>query len=170
VPSPLTAYHLPPPLGYDPPPPAYTRTPMRFMTERTVLRAYMPGDAERLLKVWSDPDVQELIFSGDCPTPLTRDFVEQTLACWLLPPSFLAIIEDRKTGAFVGEVGLRARSLDARDASVGITIAEECRGRGYGREVLRWLIDFGFRDMGLCRIHLHVFEGNERALALYRKL
>ncbi|KAI0030436.1 acyl-CoA N-acyltransferase [Vararia minispora EC-137] len=143
---------------------------MRFMTDRTILRAYMPGDAEQLLKIWGDPDVQELLFTGRCPSPLTLDFVEQTLACWLLPPSFLAIIEDRKTGAFIGEVGLLTRKAGDREASIGITIAREFRGRGYGSEVMRWIVGFGFRDMHLTRISLHVFEGNERAVALYQNL
>jgi len=43
------------------------------------------------------------------------------------------------------------------------------RGKGYGREAIRLLLKFGFHDLNLHRIFLHVFAGNSQALATYEK-
>lgn len=44
------------------------------------------------------------------------------------------------------------------------------RGQGHGAEACRLLLAFGFRDLNLHRIWLQVFDDNEPALKLYRKL
>ena len=41
------------------------------------------------------------------------------------------------------------------------------QGRGLGSEAVRALVEFGFRDLNLRRIFLHVFEDNERAVRAY---
>jgi RimJ/RimL family protein N-acetyltransferase len=42
-----------------------------------------------------------------------------------------------------------------------------CRGKGYGSQALRQLLDFGFRDLNLNRIYLHVLANNVAAQRLY---
>lgn len=46
-----------------------------------------------------------------------------------------------------------------------ITIVE--KGRGYGRQVLRWIKSFTFDQLGHHRLWLDVLETNHRAKALY---
>jgi diamine N-acetyltransferase len=43
------------------------------------------------------------------------------------------------------------------------------RGRGLGTEAVRLLCDFGFADLNLHRIYLHVFASNSRAIGAYEK-
>ncbi|TFY73946.1 hypothetical protein EWM64_g10066 [Hericium alpestre] len=43
-------------------------------------------------------------------------------------------------------------------------------GNGYGTEVMRWLVERGFEGLGLHRLALGVFETNERAVAVYKKV
>lgn len=57
-----------------------------------------------------------------------------------------------------------------RNAMIGVGIAMEWRGRGYGGEAVDWVLDWGFGRLGLHRIWLAAFEYNERACRLYRKL
>ncbi|VDC02401.1 unnamed protein product [Peniophora sp. CBMAI 1063] len=142
---------------------------MLFQTDRLILRAYTPDDVDRLYEIWSDPEVCELCFST-VAGPMTRDFVVATVLAWLDAPSFFAIIEHKKTGECIGQVGLLRRDIGSDQASLGMTLAPEYSGRGYGTEVLRWLVGFGFRELQLYRIYLHVFEGNAKAIGLYRKI
>jgi len=58
-----------------------------------------------------------------------------------------------------------------RSAELRIRIGEQgLRGQGYGTQALELLLHFGFADLNLHRIWLHVFAGNERAGRVYCKL
>jgi len=43
-------------------------------------------------------------------------------------------------------------------------------GRGFGTDATRLAVRYGFREMGLHRIELHVLAYNERALAAYQRV
>lgn len=43
------------------------------------------------------------------------------------------------------------------------------RGKGYGKQAVDLLLSFGFSDLNLSRIYLHVFEDNKAAIRLYEK-
>ncbi len=58
-----------------------------------------------------------------------------------------------------------------RSAELQIRIgAEDARGRGVGTEATRLLLRFGFEELDLHRVYLHVLATNERALRLYRRV
>lgn len=58
-----------------------------------------------------------------------------------------------------------------RTATLGIFIGEEeNRNKGYGKEVLNLLLDYGFRILNLHNIDLKVFSFNERAIACYKSI
>lgn len=59
----------------------------------------------------------------------------------------------------------------SRRATVGLFIGEaENRGKGYGSEALRLMLDYGFRTLNLHNIMLYVHADNEPGLACYEKL
>ena len=51
---------------------------MAFETERTILRAYEPSDAEKMLEHWNTLEIQDLAFI-DYPAPRTKKFIEQCI-------------------------------------------------------------------------------------------
>ena len=53
---------------------------------------------------------------------------------------------------------------------IGLSLAEEFRGQGYGGEAINWVLDWAFQHAGLHRIGLSAFSYNHNALKLYRKL
>lgn len=58
-----------------------------------------------------------------------------------------------------------------RSAELRIRIGDpDTRGKGYGTRAVEKLIMFGFRDLGLNRIHLHVFDDNHAARRVYLKV
>ncbi|KJZ79203.1 hypothetical protein HIM_01354 [Hirsutella minnesotensis 3608] len=70
----------------------------------------------------------------------------------------------------LGWGGIAPLMAHHRTAAVGITLAREHLGRGYGREALNWLLDWGFRHGGLHTINLATYSYNERANRLYESL
>lgn len=55
-------------------------------------------------------------------------------------------------------------------AGLGVGVERAYRGQGWGRKLLEAAIAWARQDPRLDWIDLGVFEGNDRALALYRRL
>lgn len=86
------------------------------------------------------------------------------------PDLVIFVIEERSTAAAIGTCQLLDINWRHRSAELQIRIGDTtCRGRGLGTEAVRLLCDFGFADLNLHRIHLHVFASNNRAIAAYEK-
>lgn len=65
-------------------------------------------------------------------------------------------------GTVIGDVALQEINRFHRRCSVGIGIAKlENRGKGYGREAVRLILDYGFRYLGMERITANTLEINE---------
>jgi len=72
---------------------------------------------------------------------------------------------------YLGGVGLMHIDPRNRSAELGILIGRrEDFGKGYGTEAALLMLRHGFEEMNLHRIHLRVFEYNERGIRSYKKL
>lgn len=79
-------------------------------------------------------------------------------------------IRTASTGTLVGTCQLHSIHPVHRSAELQIRIGDpEARGKGYGSQALEQLLRFGFGDLNLRRIWLHVLAGNSAALKLYAK-
>jgi RimJ/RimL family protein N-acetyltransferase len=131
------------------------------------LRALTEADLPRLAQFKNDVEF-ELLGGGDPPRPRTLETVRQFFeeqAKDKESPTF-AIEAD---GLFIGDCGLH--NVNRRDgtAEVGIGIGDrEYWGRGYGREALTLLVDYGFRMQNLRKLWLEVHGSNSRAIRSYR--
>jgi diamine N-acetyltransferase len=80
-------------------------------------------------------------------------------------------IYERATGRPVGNCGLHEVDLANRRTVVGIMIGEpDARGRGYGTEAMRLLLDYAFTVLGLHSVMLTVFEYNGAGRRCYEKV
>lgn len=71
----------------------------------------------------------------------------------------------------IGGCGFHEVDHIKRIGTLGIFIGEEQnRGKGYGKEALNLLLEFGFQYLNLNNIMLHVFSFNERAIHCYKKI
>ena len=73
-------------------------------------------------------------------------------------------------GEFVGTAELFNISWKNRRAEFSITISPSYRGKGYGYDATRNILDIGFHKLGLNRIWLRVLEHNKKAIGLYEKV
>jgi diamine N-acetyltransferase len=77
----------------------------------------------------------------------------------------------REGDRLVGSCQLHSIHPVHRSAELQIRIgADDARGRGLGAEAVRLLLAFGFDELELHRIFLHVFETNEAARRLYERV
>jgi RimJ/RimL family protein N-acetyltransferase len=70
----------------------------------------------------------------------------------------------------LGDIDLYVYHWPSRDAFVGLGIGErEFWGKGYGTDVMRVILRYGFTEVNLKRVTLTVFEYNPRAIRSYEK-
>lgn len=81
--------------------------------------------------------------------------------------SFLVVAE--VDGCIVGAAGAESTKFRrfAHHAELGMTVAKAYWGQGIGRKLMECIVDWA-RERKLRKLYLRVFEGNHRAIALYR--
>lgn len=86
------------------------------------------------------------------------------------PSRLVFAVQERSEGVHLGNTGLYNIDFLHRRAEFWILIASaEHRGRGYGRAALGLMLDYGFDELNLNRVYLHVGADNAPAIALYEK-
>ena len=76
-----------------------------------------------------------------------------------------------KSDEIIGNCTFNAVNQLDRNGEIGIFIGEEKhRGKGYGSEALRLLLDYGFNYMNLHNITLNVFAYNEQGINCYKNV
>jgi RimJ/RimL family protein N-acetyltransferase len=79
-------------------------------------------------------------------------------------------LRDAADDVLVGTCQLHSIDCVARAAELQIRIGDVGkRDAGLGTDAVRQLTEFGFRDLNLNRIYLHVFATNARAIHVYEK-
>jgi len=78
-------------------------------------------------------------------------------------------VTDRESGELIGSIGLRI-DRDHAHAELGYWIGKPHWGRGYATEAGRAVIDYGFRELSLRRIHAHHMAHNPPSGRVLEKL
>ncbi len=85
--------------------------------------------------------------------------------------SYVFAIEVNRSKLLVGGCALTGVSITNRSASFGIALYNKTYwNKGYGTEATQLMLSYGFNQLNLYRIHLTVFEFNERARHVYEKV
>jgi len=80
------------------------------------------------------------------------------------------VVVDKNSGELLGTVGLHAFSMRSKRAEAGAWIAKEYWGKGYAKEALTLLINYGFKKLKLNRIEGVCFDFNKRSRRLQESL
>ena len=138
---------------------------------RVVLRPFADGDFPAIREALRDPEVVRL--TGSRPI-VWDEAAEVRMREWYgtrgdQPDRLDLAVEERATGAWVGEVVLN--EWDPRNESCNFRTMFGPRGRdrGLGTEAVRLLVGYGFERLGLHRIGLEVYSFNPRARRAYEK-
>lgn len=140
-------------------------------TERLLLRAFRPADAPRVTALAGEREIA--LNTLNIPHPYERHHAEEWIA------SHPGQLERRESATYaitrredqqvVGAVGL---ILDPANevAELGYWVGKPYWGRGYAAEAGRAVVEWGFRSLGLHRIHASHFPRNPASGAVLRKI
>ena len=131
------------------------------------LRAIEESDLEWINHHFWRPEVTRYLVAV-WPESLggTRAFMERMRAS----NESLGLLIETHAGERAGVCGLEGVQGRARTAELGIWLDEAFWNRGMGTDAVRTLCAFGFREMNLARIALHVYDFNERGMRAYQKV
>jgi len=138
-------------------------------TDRVRLRPLLKADAPLLYEWITNRD---LVILNSPYYPVSESDHEAWVEKMLTQRSDLVIfvIEDIKSGRAIGTCQIINLNWRHRSAELQIRIGNEAfHGQGYGTEAIHLLTTFGFNDLDLHRIYLHVFTSNTRAVHAYEK-
>jgi RimJ/RimL family protein N-acetyltransferase len=129
-------------------------------------------DIDALFTLKNDPSIQAML--GGFSTGYTK----ADLATWVefhrnAKDEALFMIVDGRDGRdrAIGHVGLYKLNHRIRSAEFAIVIGDKTAwGKGLGRAMTRFALEYGFDELNLRRIYLEVLATNERAVKLYRSL
>lgn len=139
-------------------------------TGRLVLRAWSLGDApvmqqlcnhEVVARYTTLPHPYALADAEGFIASLGKKFADKkglTLAITL-----------RETGDVIGCIGVRG-DFATGVAELGYWISAEQWGKGYCTEAARAIVDYGFRALGLCRIHAAHYGKNSASGKVMKKV
>ena len=137
--------------------------------ERIYLRPIDGDDLDRCLRWINDPLVTATLTMR---FPMSRAQEESWILSHYKDHSDLPLaIVVKEQDQHVGNCGLHSIDYVNRSAEFGIMLGEKDQwGKGYAPEAARLIIDYGFNQLGMHRIFLHVYSHNERAQRVYENV
>lgn len=134
------------------------------------LRPVTADDVPALMPMFQDEEVQRLAGSNS-----DRLFDERALRAWYGTRAdhddrLDLAVEERATGATVGEVVLNHRDVANQSCNFRTALVPEAHGRGLGTEAVRLVVGYGFEQLRMHRIALEVYTFNPRARRVYEKV
>lgn len=143
-------------------------------TARLVFRPYEPADRERLVALFTDPEVMKYVGTGVQTEDEAREGFTRLFTHVYGPEAFdVWALVSKEDGGFVGHAELKPRRDGlARDGDFEIiyVLGRESWGRGLATEVGRGILEYGFKELRLPRIHATVDALNGLSVRVLLKL
>ena len=140
--------------------------------EEVRLRHNERSDLHNYVEWLNDPEVREPL-SIILPMSLAEEEIwfEASLERDPIKRPFAIEVQEEGGWVHIGGCGFHVVDERARHAELGILIgAKSYWGQGLGADAIKALMRHGFETLNLQRIYLRVFDFNDRAKALYKKL
>lgn len=138
--------------------------------ERVWLRPIEPGDVVEDSQMANDAEIGHFLGAKQ---PMSRAGAERMSAGIMSQigesgyPFAICLLDTQQS---IGTIFLRSVDKLNGSGEVGIFVGDQrYLGQGYGTDALNALVDFGFGELRLERIELHVFDYNARAMRSYQK-
>ena len=146
---------------------------MEISTDRLIIREVEWKDLDDIFILESCPEVDEFNTLGipddknvtkEYLRPFIRDQKQKVRKkyCWT--------IRLQATGEFIGLAGMTLTADRFRMAEIWYNLMPANWGNGYGTELARRLIRFGFEDLKLHRIEAGVATENKRSIKVLEKV
>lgn len=136
------------------------------------LRPLTKKDFSKTYKWHNDSELKNLTLSH--PFPVTDVQEEDWYDSILKDRSNRNVyfgIEDLSGNELVGVIFLSKINLIHSTCWLGVFIGEKnARGKGFGKEAVKLIVDYAFNNLNLRKVSLEVAETNESAISVYKKI
>ena len=157
---------------------------LQLETDRLLLRAPVPGDAEALAPMYADPEVMRYVGDGRTLTRSdTERSVKRMIERWEADGFGLFTTVRQEDGAIIGRVGLLVWNTDTwepttraeaanvpSEVEVGYTLGKPYWGRGYATEAAGAVRDYALNELSAERLIALIIHGNTASENVARKL
>ncbi|MCP4541333.1 MAG: GNAT family N-acetyltransferase, partial [Chloroflexi bacterium] len=123
----------------------------RLETERLILRALTPDDAQAVLRNFSDPEVVEHLMEPFTSLAQAESIVGEFIAAFEKRKGLFWAVTLKQGGAFLGTCSFESVELD-KLGEVGFDLTPPHWGKGLMSEALRAVMGYGFECLGLTEI------------------
>lgn len=131
-------------------------------TARLRLRPLTLADKPVYAEMRADPEVVRFLSGGEALIPFAEEIAESRLRTFAEDYRHgfgVWAVEEKATGRFVGQAGLRKVDRN-EDVEVLYAFVRDAWGKGYAREAARASLEFGFETAALPRIVAFVIPEN----------
>ena len=144
----------------------FTHIP-QLNTERLYLRRILPSDAMNMFAYSKEAAVTEFLLWEPHPDEdYTRQYVEYLQERYELGDYFDWAIVHAESRSMIGTCGFTRILPEERAAEIGYVLNPSFRGKGYAREALSAVLNFGFATLGLHRIYARIIRENQPSIRL----
>ena len=125
-----------------------------------VLRPWRPMDAAQVLAICQDPEIARWVTIPQPFLPADADaFIQNSLTMWRDRTGAAFAIIDGATDHLLGAV--TRFGPDGHQATFGLWLGPEARGRGVGARALRLVADWTLATTPTIRMDAYIMVGNE---------
>lgn len=127
-------------------------TEVRLISDRLVLREFLPSDEEAVQAYASDPVVTRFLLWGPNTVDDTRAFIAESIENSRDPRRtiFELAVVHNESQTLIGGAGLSVTGSE--EGALGYVFNRDFWSRGYATEAAKALLQFGFEQLGLRRI------------------
>lgn len=145
----------------------YMRYFEKIKGDRLYLSPMNPDDKELYTKWMNDKAVSENL--GSYFRMISLNSEEKWIEKAVNDYNFAIVLRD--DDRLIGNVSLMEVDNVNQTATLGIFIGEnDDRNKGYGKEAIKLILNYGFNTLNLNNIMLSVYSFNERAFNTYKKI
>lgn len=144
---------------------------VRLESERLIFRDHEPQDLGPFCDMESDP-----LYRGH-QRVYPRDHLAQKFTQTWLPRKEMGLLATvlKENGQYIGRTGLYPRRTEdsvlvPREATLAFYLARPHWGQGFATEAGKAFVEYGFRDLGLLKIHAGMNAKNLASIRVIEKL
>lgn len=137
--------------------------------KHVMMREVLADDLQQVWE-WENDSEMGLYLNADPGKRMSMDEVRRRFQQYRTDPTSGLFIICNLDKTSIGMLGFDRLYKDIGTCRLFIGIgSEDYRGRGYGTDAMKLVLHYFFRDMGVKKVQLSVYDFNTRAMASYRK-
>lgn len=140
---------------------------MIFETERLVVRPFRLDDREAFYDLMSNPNVMKSIPQDTMDRKTSDEHFEKHLNADRNSRTMVWAIDSKNEDIFIGIAAYLKN--DANENEIGYRLREKYWGIGYGTEIAKGLIDYGFNCLNIEFVTADVSIENEKSVKILDK-